>query len=247
MDFYDVLLAKKLGGSGGGGQYEVMGTVNLKTGDDTKIDPTFPMSLTIKIPESVTSLKNGNTQLIAGNLIKEIILPQNYTKIEEKALYNLTQLEKITLSNIYYFDTYCLANSGLKQLDLSYYTSQQKIFNNYCFSNSKSLERVIFPNDDNYQFANYCFNGCTKLNNVDLTEGCMYLGGNCFTNCSALDTVIVRRYKPDTVTKITKLRTNNVFSGNENLKIYVPADAVNVYKSDEYWSTYADKIFAIPS
>ena len=38
----------------------------------------------------------------------------------------------------------------------------------------------------------------------------------------------------------------DAFNTSANLKIYVPAEAVDTYKTDANWSAYADRIFPIP-
>jgi hypothetical protein len=39
---------------------------------------------------------------------------------------------------------------------------------------------------------------------------------------------------------------SNAFDSTNNCPIYVPAESVNTYKSATNWSTYADRIQAMP-
>lgn len=106
------------------------------------------------------------------------------------------------------------------------------------------------------------FNNCTKLTSINISDTVTYLGDSAFTNCHELTSVTlpnVRYIKKecfsncDNLISVTipqvlpPLIDNNIFKDtNADLKIYVPAEAVDTYKADTNWATYADKIFAIP-
>ena len=63
-----------------------------------------------------------------------------------------------------------------------------------------------------------------------------------FYNVRSLEGIYLRS------NSIVNLLNTNPFSNinSDKFKIYVPADLVDSYKSATNWSTYADKIFAIP-
>ena len=111
----------------------------------------------------------------------------------------------------------------------------------------------------------YCFQYNKSLTTVTLPEGITTILGNAFENCWALETITI----PSTVTTInagmltnygtsalqsfTCLATTpptlngNIFYGNNNFTIYVPAASVNAYKAANWWKDHKNKIQAIPA
>ena len=67
------------------------------------------------------------------------------------------------------------------------------------------------------------------------------MGQEAFRYCTSLTSVTVKSATPPT------LGFGVFYNGSSNLVIYVPAESVDAYKSASGWSTYADRIQAIPS
>ena len=81
----------------------------------------------------------------------------------------------------------------------------------------------------------------SKLQSVTIGVNVTLIKLGTFQNCSQLRTVTILRTTPPS------LPNTNAFGGtNSALVIYVPASAVETYKSTSGWSTYASKIQAIP-
>lgn len=111
----------------------------------------------------------------------------------------------------------------------------------------------------------YCFQYNKSLTTVTLPEGITTILGNAFENCWALETITI----PSTVTTInagmltnygtsalqsfTCLATTpptlngNLFYGNNNFTIYVPAASVSAYKAANWWKDHKNRIQAIPA
>lgn len=108
------------------------------------------------------------------------------------------------------------------------------------------------------------FAGCTALRSIVMSQGLDTIGNSAFLNCSSMDSFVL----PSTVeyiysdafrgcsglTSITieattppTLYGSAHFNNTNNCPIYVPAASVDVYKAASGWSTYASRIFAIPS
>lgn len=81
---------------------------------------------------------------------------------------------------------------------------------------------------------------CTNLTSVTIPSSVTSIGHNAFRSCSALTSVTVEATTPPRLGL-------NVFESTNNAPIYVPAESVDAYKAATYWSTYADRIQAIPT
>lgn len=108
------------------------------------------------------------------------------------------------------------------------------------FYGCTNLVEVHLPNlGDAYPTSNSSatFQGCTKLALVDL-GGWKRLGGNEFTGCTVLTTLILRR-----TSGITELATTGAFgntpfaSGGSGGTLYVPQALIASYQNASNWST----------
>ena len=131
------------------------------------------------------------------------------------------------------------------------------------FSNCKSLLSVTIPNSVR-SIGNSAFYNCTSLTSVTIPYSVSSINSSLFSSCTSLSSITI----PQTVSSISY----SVFSGctsltsvtvessrppslgtdvfnntNQSLVIYVPSGSVENYKAARGWSTYADRIQAIPS
>ena len=78
------------------------------------------------------------------------------------------------------------------------------------------------------------------LTSVVIPSGVTSIGSEAFRNCSGLTSITINAATPPTLGSI-------VFDGTNNCPIYVPAESVDAYKAATNWSTYTDRIQAIPN
>ena len=83
------------------------------------------------------------------------------------------------------------------------------------------------------------FERCYELTSVTIPESVTQIGEYAFSYCSALTSVIMESSTPPV------LMGNRIFNNTNNCPIYVPADAVDIYKAASRWSAYADRIQAM--
>ena len=110
----------------------------------------------------------------------------------------------------------------------------------YAFTSCKGLTSVTIPSSV-ITIGYAAFADCTRLTSVTIPSSVTSIGSSAFQSCTSLTSVTVEATTPP-----------NLFSyvfddTSASLVIYVPAASVEAYKAATNWSTYADKIQAIPS
>jgi hypothetical protein len=193
--------------------------------------------------------------------IKEITMPYQLDSIAKSAFGNCDSLKIMKISNIEQWMKVKLANSSSHPLSRAASKSHTSIYGsddkpityleipryveaipNYCFVGHQDLQVISFGyyNDDSYLKAigKNAFYRCTSLTYVNIPSGVTEIGNSAFGICSSLRTVRVSSPVPPT------LGDNAFWECSENLKIYVPAESLEAYKTAPGWSEYADKIVA---
>lgn len=107
---------------------------------------------------------------------------------------------------------------------------------------SNSLRKITFDSHVTSTHSTRAFNGCTALDNVVIPATLTTIANQTFYNCTGLKSVTCLSTTPPT------LGGTGVFYNvpTSTLKIYVPASALDTYKSATNWSTYASCMEAIP-
>ena len=110
----------------------------------------------------------------------------------------------------------------------------------YAFQNCYNLTSIEIPNGVT-RIAGRTFYNCYNLTSIEIPNGVTSIELYAFGQCTGLSSVTVKSTTPPT------LGYSIFYDVSQNLVIYVPAESVNAYKSASGWSSYADKIQAIPS
>ena len=82
----------------------------------------------------------------------------------------------------------------------------------------------------------------SKLTSIDLPASVTSIGNYAFSGCSSLTSITIRATTPPTLDSAY----GSTFPSTSGYTIYVPASAVNTYKTTSRWSYWASKIQAIP-
>lgn len=114
-----------------------------------------------------------------------------------------------------------------------------KSIGNYAFQNCKGLTIFTIP-DSVTSIGNSAFSFCSKLTSVTIPNSVTSIGTYVFNGCRSLTSVTIKATTPPTL-------GSNVFNNTNNCPIYVPAESVDAYKTATNWSTYANRIQAIPT
>ena len=148
--------------------------------------------------------------------------------------------------------TTCTIGSGVTSIDSSAFQSCTSLtsvtipsgvtsIGDYAFQNCTSLTSVTIPSGVT-SIGNCAFGSCSSLTSINISSGVTSIGYYAFSGCSSLTSVTIEAITPPTLQ--VKLWFD-AFSGT-NCIIYVPAESVDTYKSASRWSSYANRIQAIP-
>lgn len=211
---------------------------------------------TVNILGNITNI--GNSAFQSCQNIESFTIPSTVTSIETNAfresgivtadLSNVTTLGNNVFSGCTKLQSCILYNNITSIPQYTFYNTQNLVnitipssvttIGVYAFGRS-GITNITIPNG--VTTLDTCAFNTSKLQTVDIPSTVTTIGSDCFKNSSDLNTVIIRAVTPPTM-------GSEVFAGNSNnLKIYVPADSVEVYKSASKWSSYASKIQALPS
>ena len=149
---------------------------------------------------------------------------------ESNAFYNTPKLEKIIVDkdNSNYVSVDGVLFNKAKTFLIVYPTSKMGTF----YSIPDGVEKI----------GTYAFNNCA-LTGVVLPGTLQRLGYYAFINCTKLSKIVCYAATPPVGTTAQTVPWDFVNVSTETL--YVPADAVETYKSDNLWGVFKDKILPI--
>lgn len=105
---------------------------------------------------------------------------------------------------------------------------------NQAFKNTK-ITSVDMTGAPLAKIDDYCFNGCTGLKTVTISENTTTIGSGVFSGCESITEFHLLSKEPATV-------YDSTFTGTDSYIIYVPKGYVEIYKNAKGWATYADRI-----
>lgn len=198
-----------------------------------------------------------NDYALAGlGMIENVILPSTITEIGAYAFYGCRSISSIDLSNIKIIDQNAF-NGCTKLSTIVFGTQFEYIGNKALFAtqylNELESEFVIIdgiliryngndkivtlPNNVT-MIAGGAFSGNQDIEKVILSENTSYIGNGAFDSCFNLESVEIQY---DGLIEI-ELGTFDTLSSN--LSIFVSNQNLNAYKTDIFWSLYADYLKA---
>lgn len=209
----------KRGYTVGSGQVEC-NTSTTVSRDEVKNQITFPSYFTsVEFGSCIDTI--GENAFINGLDITSVTIPSNIETIGEGAFKDVgNSVTSFTVT----------LNEGLITIG------------DFAFAGCDNLTEIQIPNSVT-TIGDGAFEACEGLTRVVIGSGVTFIGNGAFQKSSGYtpyESITCLATVPPT------LEASNVFHDNHSCPIYVPSASVNAYKTANNWSTYADRIQAIP-
>lgn len=224
---------------------------DLKTAIEAK-GVTVPSSAKIDTYSSYVSQISGgggsseDLKKIIDRTIASIVIPSDVTTIGSYAFYDCSSLTSVTIPNsVTSIGGSAFSNTNILRVNsntngvVNIPSGVTTISGGSSFSSCRRITSVTIP-DSVTTIGSYTFYTCTSLRNVTIGSGVTSIGSAAFAYTNSITSFTCNAVTPPTVG--SGILTN----ASANLVIYVPSASVNTYKSASGWSTYADRIQAIP-
>ncbi len=178
----------------------------------------------IKMPKSITKIKD---YAFYCTKLSEIDIPTNATVIADYAFYS-TSLNKLVIPNKVTTIGYCAFRECSSLTSITIPDSVTSI-GSYAFSGCTSLTSVNIGNSVTW-IGSYAFYACSRLKSVAIGNSVTSIKYGAFEDCISLTSVYCKPITPPTGDARMFYHTAS------NLKIYVPRNSVNAYRSKDYWT-----------
>ena len=192
----------------------------------------------IIIPEGVTYIATG--AFADCRSLTSISLPDSVTEIASDAFYGCSSLVAF-YGKLASSDNRCVIISGVLNnfapAELTSYNISTAVteIGNSVFSDCNKLTEIIIP-ESVTKIGNNAFRYCASLTSITIPESVAVIGNQAFYECDNLKRVYSKPTVPPTL-----LLTSEVFGGTSNdLKIYVPYQSFDKYRTADGWKEYAD-------
>lgn len=208
----------------------------------------------IHFPSDIISLGEG----VCSNCdnLEEVYIPGSLSVIPKSGFSGCASLKKLTIEEgVKKIDYGCFSSCDL--LEEVKIPNSVKDLGGYVFSDCENLRKVEIPALESWGGRDFSY--CKNLSEVILAEGLIVIGNWSFENTKALKSIVI----PSTVCGIGKYAFS--YTGLKSIYMkpvvppsevltdafrnlaadcifYVPTESVEAYKTDSYWSTYADRI-----
>ena len=190
----------------------------------------------------ISNLPSGGDDSTLRDLIERDItsinIPSGTTRIGGSAFSGCTSLTSVIIPSSV---TQILSSAFYQCTGLVSITIPNSV--NYMqdnvFYNCTSLTSVTIPNSVTRIFDSALRN-CSSLTSISIPSSVTEIGSRAFQGCSSLTSFTCNATTPPTAGA-------NALTDTNNCPIYVPAASVDTYKTVSGWSTYADRIQAIPT
>ena len=190
---------------------------------------TYRAGETIEVPDDVAEAIQDALDLIPK--------PKRYlSKFAQLVGGSLTEIGKGDLEGITTISPYAFYRcSSLANIAVS---DGVKSIGNYAFSMCTNLENITIPNGLT-SIGNYAFSNCSKIECIIIPDSIKNIDVKAFDSCAKLARVIVKALTPPI------LQEESLGGVPKTCVFEVPSEAVEAYKSAEYWSAVANQIKAI--
>lgn len=187
------------------------------------------------IPEGVTSI--GREALSAQPGLRSITIPDGVTSIGDMAFGACTSLTSITIpESVTKIGSYAFKDCTSLPIE-----DNIRYADTYLVEATTDTETISMKEGTRF-IGEFAFAKCTTLTSVTIPESVISIGDEAFIQCRNLTSVYCLPTTPPTIS------SQDFFLGYASeLKIYVPFESINAYRTNEGWRDYESKIYPIPS
>ena len=199
---------------------------------------------TIAIPATVTynNIQYNITDIGASafsncDVLNKITIPTGVTSIGEKAFAHCDVLTQVNIPNtVTSIGNYAFSScDALRQINIP---SSVTIIGNWGFSSCSTLTQITIPNNvTNIGYG--AFFWCDALAQIIIGNSVKTIEDRAFYDCSALTEITVLAIVPPTV------KGDAFYNISRNIPVYVPAEALESYKTADVWSEF--NLHAMPA
>jgi hypothetical protein len=205
-------------------------------------------------------IDNGELILFIGKDLTEYTIPEDVTSFRKDVFKGCSGLKSVKVSNEYCYDYF-----KDKVTNIAFYGANASA-DGRCLIVNGELQRFIGKGIAQYSIPNgvtsigdYAFANCSRLTNITIPESVTHIGERAFRNCSSLTNITI----PESVTHIgdwafrgcgnptsitcsaTTPPAISYINSEKTTMIYVPKEAVKLYKKNPNWAQYKKQIKAI--
>lgn len=201
-----------------------------------------PQILNSNNSETLTSFHLPDSSIIGYNK-KTLQIGEGITGMTSSFIYkdyyhclsNTVFDDVILPSTIKYFNGYY---DSRRHLQTKHINMPSGLTNSYNFCYGNTVLRSVSIEDGFTSIGSGAFSNCRSLSGITIPNSVTVIGAEAFSNCTAITSI--------TFTQTTPPELGYLAFGGTNFPIYVPAESVEAYKTATNWSSYADRIQAIP-
>jgi hypothetical protein len=188
----------------------------------------------ISLPESVETI--GRLAFNMSESLTTVVLREGITKLENSAFAACEALSEITLPNSLceLEDGVFYECSSLTQINIP---SNIEDIPDGTFSGCRALTSFTLP-EGILSIGEGAFYAC-RISELDIPESVVSIGSGAFSGCLSLSSITIHA-------SIPPAGSAYMFDGSDGAPILVPKGSVDAYKLAPYWSSYANRIQAIP-
>ena len=186
--------------------------------------------------DSSNPLYYAHNLYLNGELVIDLVIPDDVAKIKNRAFQNCAGLTSLTIGkSVTSIGLY--AFSGCSNLiNLSIGNNVTNV-GEHAFNKCTGLTSVTIPNSVT-SIGRNAFYGCTSLTKIVLSGRITSFGTNTFNGCTNLIDVIILSSVPP-ATDATVFDNTNIKSVST---LYIPYGSLSAYKSTVVWSEFANYI-----
>lgn len=166
----------------------------------------------------------------------------NITHIGPSSFARHTGLTDITTpSSVIQILHYAFRSSGLTNITVSDGTV---LISNSAFYECSNLSNINLPTTLVTLGAGV-FLGCTSLTSIVMPSSWKWSGTSIFSGCTNLTEIHVQSLVPPKTQSSMETFSLGLDETNTNIRIYVPSESLEAYKTADGWSTFADRIVGV--